>query len=615
MSDVTDVQVRTTVSEPASPGSPVKKIIVAVHGVGDQYTFATIQSVVNQFCGFYNQPAGVPLGNFHTGRPTFSLPSTYPREPFERLAFAEVYWAKIPRTIVDDKHTLEESKKWAQTIVERLRFRWRLKGSKGGCHDRDFLLLKQVLSEMIQAVAVLDRLGGLGERAGLFTFDLRKLLDDYLGDVQIVTEFESNRVEIVQAFGDILRDVHKTYPAAEIFVIAHSEGTVVSLLGFLKAFREEERPEWINSVRGFVTLGSPIDKHLVLWPELFGETPPLHTPDQKIAWRNYYDRGDPIGFDLDDTRAWIEMHGWTDVFNFPADHDHGFTRYPFPGKAHVDYWTDEEVFGHFITSVVKEDAGGSIAPDAAKRTALPTAPPTDRVLQKWLSYIVPYVGIAALHFVAVYVLFKAVVEAIAPNEPLTTGEIFTDVARTSLVLLGITIAARMPRLTRNTWLRVASLAAAAIACAVYYQTAGTPEPSLVLGFSIEAGMATVILAAAVVALAYFFGAMFPLWGVTPLMLAGAVVVVGKVAWHLWIAKQASDIGPVWPVFLATAAFLYLWWLATLFFDLVVIWHWYIRHAQILARMDEILGGQRGAKRTVKAGAVAPPRDYAPQVQS
>jgi hypothetical protein len=40
--------------------------------------------------------AGIPLGNFHTGEPGFSVPPPYPRDPFERLGFAEVYWAKIP---------------------------------------------------------------------------------------------------------------------------------------------------------------------------------------------------------------------------------------------------------------------------------------------------------------------------------------------------------------------------------------------------------------------------------------------------------------------------------------------------------------------------------------
>jgi hypothetical protein len=108
-----DVQVTATVTAPTAANTSVTKVIVAVHGVGDQYSYATIQSVVNQFCSFYQQPAGVPLGNFHTGRSTFCIPPPYPQKLFERFAFAEVYWAKIPRNAVDDKHTLEEAKKWA----------------------------------------------------------------------------------------------------------------------------------------------------------------------------------------------------------------------------------------------------------------------------------------------------------------------------------------------------------------------------------------------------------------------------------------------------------------------------------------------------------------------
>ena len=114
--DAVDVQVTSTLSGPtaAAPNIDVEKIIVAVHGVGDQHSFATIQSVVNQFCAFHHHPAGVPLGSFHNSRRTFSLPHPYPQDVFGRLAFAEVYWAKIPRTVVDDKHMLEETKKWAR---------------------------------------------------------------------------------------------------------------------------------------------------------------------------------------------------------------------------------------------------------------------------------------------------------------------------------------------------------------------------------------------------------------------------------------------------------------------------------------------------------------------
>lgn len=160
----------------ATPDPRVKKVIVAVHGVGDQYSFATLQSVVNQFCGFYGQPAAMPLGSFHTGQAAFSIHPPYPQDPFERLAFSDFYWAKIPRAVVDDKHTMEESKKWAGTIVERLRMRWKTTGSKGGCRDADFDLMKLVLGEMIQTLAVLERLCYIADRAGVFTFDLRKLL-------------------------------------------------------------------------------------------------------------------------------------------------------------------------------------------------------------------------------------------------------------------------------------------------------------------------------------------------------------------------------------------------------------------------------------------------------
>jgi hypothetical protein len=52
-------------------------------------------------------------------------------------------------------------------------------------------------------------------------------------------------------------------------------------------------------------------------------------------------------------------------------------------------------------------------------------------------------------------------------------------------------------------------------------------------------------------------------------------------------SHSPQKGSIWPVFLAGAAFLYLWWLAALFFDLVVVWHHYIRSSAILDRLEEI----------------------------
>ena len=607
MSTAAEVRVGSTA---AVAGSPVTKIVVAVHGVGDQYSYATIQAVVRQFCGFYQEPAAIPLGNFHTGRPAFSISPPYPPEPFGRFAFAEVYWAKIPRTLVDEKHTLEDAKKWARTIVERLRMRWRAKGRKGGCREKDFRQLEQVLSEMIQTIAVLARISLLAEKAGLFTFDLKRLLEDYLGDVQIVTEFEQERGEILQTFAQTMTDVHAAYPTADIYVVAHSEGTVVSLLGLLQGFAEPD-VGWADRVRGFMTLGSPIDKHLTMWPELFTERRPARVPASPIAWRNYYDHGDPIGFALDDARAWIRARGWEGVFDFADEHDHGFTRYPFPGKAHVDYWEDSGVFGHFISTVVTAPADGD---PGAPGAALPV--PGNRWWNQAISYALPYAGVLAIVAVAAYLLFKATTDALYPDSVLyhSKAVVAREVGLVALLIAGITITARVPRLTRNgAWWAVAILIGFG-ASLVYF---GSTHPAIVLqrlGVHWSEAKCGGALALLLVALVFAFSWLFPRLGMVPLIGLGTAAIVGKLGFDLWTRHDSARIGPLWPVLLALLAFLYLWWLAALLFDLVFVWHWYVRHARVLLRIDEALGGSRGGKgkRAREQGATSPVD--APQVQ-
>jgi hypothetical protein len=246
-----------------------------------------------------------------------------------------------------------------------------------------------------------------------------------------------------------------------------------------------------------MTLGSPIDTYLLLWPELFGTTPPHAAPPQPIVWHNYYDEGDPIGFALDDARRWIAEQRWDNVFDFPARHDHGFARYPFPGKAHIDYWTDPDVFGRFISAVIEE------RPDDLPTPVDALPPPTNRRVQKVLSYVVPCLGVTTLLFVAVYILLKAVMGILQP-EWKGTGEIFWDVARITLVLCGVTVAARIPRLAGDLHVRLSALVCAAVACGVYYWTA-PDEPTRVFSMYWPSGVATVTLASIMVLLAYGFG--------------------------------------------------------------------------------------------------------------
>jgi hypothetical protein len=109
------------------------RYVVAVHGIGDQFKNATIQSVVAAFGGFFNYPTGIPLGAFRSPRPTVQpwkvpSPSTIDAVPvppaLADTAFVEIYWADIPRKQQKAGYVIEDTKAWARTVVARLRARY-----------------------------------------------------------------------------------------------------------------------------------------------------------------------------------------------------------------------------------------------------------------------------------------------------------------------------------------------------------------------------------------------------------------------------------------------------------------------------------------------------------
>jgi hypothetical protein len=155
-----------------------------------------------------------------------------------------------------------------------------------------------------------------------------------------------------------------------------------------------------------MTIGSPLNKHIVMWPKLWKDLNPApgRNSQDPIEWRNYYDYGDPVGFDLEITREWMKENGWlakgeikegARFFQFGSDDDCGFTRYAFPGKAHNDYWNDADVFGHFINEVVLKK-GKAVKP----RTIWWTV---------FLSRVVPYALCLALLAGGTYVLYNTLV--------------------------------------------------------------------------------------------------------------------------------------------------------------------------------------------------------------
>ena len=142
---------------------------------------------------------------------------------------------------------------------------------------------------------------------------------------------------------------------------------------------------WIDNLSSFVTLGSPIDKYLVLWKENYGyldaelydaKAKPVsaaeifkNRPDgQKVRHYNYCDEQDPVGHHLN---QFMKREAYDCVFEKNEDRDVTFNHYKVPGIAHVMYWEDQELFRRILHQTVDEEERKLIAETGGKDDHLP----------------------------------------------------------------------------------------------------------------------------------------------------------------------------------------------------------------------------------------------------
>lgn len=352
-----------------------KKLILTVHGIGEQQPFETLRLVTNQFTRMQSNSelkTTVSLGYFHTNkapkkdsldfkdyRVIHHLPHLFTNvsESTSPLGFSECYWGDIPRNYVEPY--LDSTDNWIKALVGRVKMfskydNFRIKAAK----ERNIQITNYLSASTIQSYSkTLDKLRRLIRHVTRLLpmlkidFNLKKLINNYLGDVQFYAEYQSMRENILNRFSEHMDCVHKEAykddKNYEIHVIAHSLGSVVSFHGLLRAIAQNNET-WLNHVKSFTTIGSPIDKFLFLFPNIMKEdeikanqsSPRTH----KIAWHNYSDVNDPVSAPLDDARdpamvPWVKNH-----FNFDKNNDVNMKRYRIPGLAHVDYWKDNELF-------------------------------------------------------------------------------------------------------------------------------------------------------------------------------------------------------------------------------------------------------------------------------
>jgi hypothetical protein len=593
--------------ESASEESKIKRLVVAVHGIGNQFRYATIQATASRFmayCGVKNMT--LPLGAFHpeklirrpdspeVGAYLFKPPPRY-EGVLDGLGFAEVFWADIPERAAATNNTTEESKAWARTIVDRLRLIDELADGPSS-NLIDYRKAATVIEEMIDTIQILENLLFLAKKAGILDFQLGQLLTDFLGDVQIVADFKDYGGMVFQRFLNTMQNLARRFKdLKEIYIVAHSEGTVVSLRALLLAMKAQpdESNAWVDKVAGFMTIGSPLNKHIVLWPNLWKDLVPNTARKRQapIFWRNYYDLGDPVGFDLQITRDWLKENRWLNdqqntaggaIFTFREQDDFGFTRYPFPGKAHNDYWQDDEVFGHFIQEVVI-GKGKKSAPRPA--TFLWTT---------FVSNVFPYFLIFTLLAVGTYVLYQACNSllqsgATAPKaSPHTTPQLFQtarDVFGISCLLAGITVLGRITRVERLPWNLVIGVLAFALGSVGLKVATHNTRQQLALPFA-HSNFGLILACFLIAGFSAITSKWRPEWRMRPLIVLGGITAMW-IVWHLFGPNEQILSKPIWQLVLANAAFLYLWWLSALLFDLVYIWQQFVRSNRTTRTLREI----------------------------
>ncbi len=377
------------------------KHIVVVHGIGDQKPNETALGFMNEFVRALPRQKGryvVDVFNLIENvdeatrlRPAFFIFRDLAKNTHHVIGFSEVYWQPVMDEQLAKNHGQPPIPvfTWAHSINARLLDR----------PERVFHRAREVMDNLERMLSDLKKLAAIYKKSG----QLASMLDRFLGDVQMYAESDSIRQQVNERFlrvmarvkrfseevqGELLTrkflnqgfDDFNAFDAVQIYVVAHSEGTVVSLNSLVQAavlaegqashpereFQDlfefektlcatrglgaEPASQWLPQVAALATLGSPIDKHYTIWENRFRKDhlKQMYTPS--IQWFNYWDLSDPVGYGLRE----VFKGACTDARKlFTVEYDQGFSRYPIPGKAHVDYWTDPELYRHLISHAMQ----------------------------------------------------------------------------------------------------------------------------------------------------------------------------------------------------------------------------------------------------------------------
>ena len=404
--------------------SEVVTYVIVVHGMGEQRKNETVINVVNRFAearrgsdkkdnrdvlslgqasrqtGLSKVPKNKQPWMEFDGIP--ANPNARPPNIFlgkasstgDNLRFVDLCWSDIMQDLMPK--VVQSVDVWAKGLLGRL-----LRKHEGAtqCKAEVPYWIRRVLFLLADTMLLLR-----------FCMKFRfKEMEDLifakvLGDAQQYGEYARCRGRAVRRFHKMMARIEAVHREREeereaeqglnprearYVIIAHSLGSIMSfdaLLyahakrsirrsgrgkwvfpGYRKVYGMGSNPDtnWVWRVKSFVTLGSPIDKYLMLWwlnyryllnhdqwferTESKVQTCHCTGPVRKspIDHFNYCDELDPVGHNLDvakQTKAYRAV--------FKSREDIVFNRYTVPGAAHAQYWGDQGLFKWILARAV-----------------------------------------------------------------------------------------------------------------------------------------------------------------------------------------------------------------------------------------------------------------------
>ncbi|RXK84118.1 hypothetical protein EST62_09965 [Chlorobaculum sp. 24CR] len=189
-------------------------------------------------------------------------------------------------------------------------------------------------------------------------------------------------------------------------LISPSDAELKSHFDLARALEENNMPvpkipylSWKNHIKSYITLGSPIDKFYVLWPEKYTHLEEIGQDQEEwlkapaeINHYNFCDEQDPVGHHLEEvmgTRVYKQLFKITPTGN----HDVVFRRYEVPGYAHIKYFDDRELFFGIVDNII--DTKNADDNDRFVWKNIHDKKGAESSAKRWAYYFIPFFTVLA----------------------------------------------------------------------------------------------------------------------------------------------------------------------------------------------------------------------------